>query len=67
MGNFQLRATKYEFKCMASQVIFEIVEPTEGAENAIPSSENSFKEIDDSCSRFIPDSPLRVANRASHF
>ena len=66
MGNFQLRATKYEFKCMASEVIFEIVEPTQGAENAILSAENIFKEIEASCSRFIPDSPLMVANSAPH-
>ena len=52
---------------MASEVIFEIVEPTEEAENAILSAENIFKEIEASCSRFIPDSPLMVANRASHF
>ena len=47
---------------MASDVNFEIVEPTAGINKAILAAENIFKEIEASCSRFISDSPLMMAN-----
>ena len=51
---------------MASDVNFEVVEPTAGIDTAIHLAESIFKEIEASCSRFIPDSPLMLANSASH-
>ncbi len=51
---------------MASDVNFEIVEPIAGVEDGILLAERVFKEIESSCSRFIADSPLMVANGSPH-
>ncbi len=55
----------HTFRCMAVDVTFRLIEPDAPPGSAIESAEAVFHEVERSCTRFDPRSPLMLANAAA--
>lgn len=55
----------HTFRCMAVDVTFRLIGPDALPGSAVESAEAVFREVERSCTRFDPNSPLMLANAAA--
>ena len=53
-----------KFEAMNTLVTIQVVGPTPGVDQALAAAEQVFRRVEESCTRFDPESPLMKANRA---
>ena len=57
------KVLRHEFRCMASTVRIQIVDPTSDAQARVQSAEGVFRDVEATCTRFDPSSALMQVNK----